>query len=84
MKNIYYIKVNGIYGFYYSRSTDEKFSLSKNWSSDVYYIDKFETIEEAKETAEYFYSDQSFRIDNIFETESWTPYEDNLLAENQI
>ena len=80
---MYLIKVNCMSGFYYSRTTDEETSIKNGWSKDVYYIETFETIEEAKELAEEIYSDEGYTISNVYESEPWTPYEDNLLAENQ-
>lgn len=81
---MYYIKINGICGSYYSRSTNEELSQLNGWCNDVYYIDVFNTFEEAIEIARDFYFDEDYIITNVYEPESWTIYEDNLLAENQL
>ena len=84
MQKTYYIKVNGMYGFYYSRSTDEQRSKINNWSQDVYYIDTYSSKQDAKEMAKIFHKDEGYTISDKFEPEYWTIYESNLLAENQL
>jgi hypothetical protein len=84
MKNTYYIKVNSPYGFFYSRTTDDIKSFMNGFNHDTYYIDEFSTYEDAEEFAQEIWTDDGYTISDIFEPESYTVYEDNLLAENQI
>ena len=84
MQKTYYIKVNGMYGFYYSRSTDEEKSKVNGWPQDVYYIDTYSSKQDAKKMAEIFHKDEGYTISDKFEPEYWTIYESNLLAENQV